>query len=136
MAKKQTFFLTGDKALDKTLRGLEPKIAKKVVSKATRSGMKIMQKAVKDESPVGETGMLKKSVKVRSAKRSRRSFGMLVQFGEGNFKGKSWYAAAVEYGTSKMEPRGFMRKAFDANEEKVRTHTMNEIVAGIEREAK
>lgn len=132
----KSFFLLGDRALDKKLKELNSKIAKRVVRQATRSGMKIFQGVVKSAAPRGSTGNLAKSIKVRSGKRSRRHFSMVVQLGEGNFKGETWYGAAVEYGTSKMAPTGFMRKSFDSTHEQVRKHAMSEIAKGIEREAK
>lgn len=126
--------ITGVREIDKALRELEPKIAKKVLRQAMRKSMKVVQKAVKENVPVDE-GQLRDAIKVRAGKRSRKGFTIEVQIGEGDFVGDTYYGAFQEYGTSKMEGKGFMRKAFDETAEQARKEAIELIRKGIEKEA-
>lgn len=134
MARGQ-MIVTGLKEIDRALRELEPKIGKKVIRQAMRKSMKPVKTAVEQNAPVGETGLLAASVKIRAAKKSRKSFGIDVTIGEKDWVGKTWYAAAVEYGTSRMEGRGFMRKAFDESGDEAKGIAIRSILEGLEREA-
>ncbi len=63
--------LTGDKALDRRLRRLAEKEAKKIARKAVRSGMAVVGKALKQAAPDKAT---RKSI----GNRQKRSRGLLV----------------------------------------------------------
>ncbi len=131
------FSITGDKKLDRKLKKLgSPKLIKKVIKKGLRNGSKPIQKEAKRNAPVGKTGQLKKNVKLRAQKRSRKSIGVNVQVGEGDFKGDQFYAAFIEYGTSKMPARPFMRPAWDKNKDKTKQSILDEIKLAILNEAK
>jgi len=73
--------------------------------------MKIVASRVKALVPV-DSGLTRSSVKVRAAKRSRKGFGINVQIGEGDYKGETFYAAFVEYGTIKNKAARFMLRSF------------------------
>lgn len=118
----------------RALKELEPKVQKKIVKKAMRKGMKIVQQSAKDHAPV-ETGTTKDAIKVRAAKLGRKSIGIDVRVGEGEYKGETYYAAFLEYGTSKMEPKPFMRTAYDTKKDQVQEITVQEILQIIEEEA-
>jgi HK97 gp10 family phage protein len=66
------FTITGLPSLDRKLKALEPRVAKKVVRQALRKGAKRVQARVKQLAPKGPTGQTRKAVKVRAFKRSRK----------------------------------------------------------------
>jgi HK97 gp10 family phage protein len=128
--------LFGVKELDRALKGLEPKVRRKVISRAIRTALKVVKAAVEAAAPVGESGNLRRSVVVRAVKgRKRGVIALEVRIGEGNFKGKTYYAAFIEFGTKDIPAHGFMRKAFDETKDQARIIAMNEILAGVKREA-
>lgn len=73
MAKQQTF-VTGDKELDRLLKGLPQKLRKKYMRKATRDAAKEDLKEWRNEVET-ETGALRDSPKVRAIKRARGAVG-------------------------------------------------------------
>lgn len=109
-----SFKLIGMKEIHKAFKDLEPKVAKKVVRKALRKGMKIVLAEAKVKAPTGETKQLKKSLKIKARKRSRKVIAMDLTSGKGDFKGDQYYAAMVEYGTKKQPAQHYMRDAFEA----------------------
>jgi hypothetical protein len=62
--------ITGIQAIQKALKELEPKLAKKVIRKASRDAIKIPYAKAKAEWPV-ESGASKKSIRVRTSKGPR-----------------------------------------------------------------
>ncbi|PQO33152.1 hypothetical protein C5Y96_09845 [Blastopirellula marina] len=134
--------ITGEKKLDKALRNLEPKFRRKVANKAMRKGMKIIQRTAKSYAPVGKPqkdhtpGLLKKNIKVRAGKRSRRTFGIDVRIGDKDWQGKAWYGSAVVFGTKKQKENDFMKRAYKDKESQVRKQVINDMWQGIEDIAK
>ena len=114
--KKNKLTITGDKQIDRALKNIPDKVAKKAFRKSMRPAMKVIQKEAKDNAPV-DSGDMKKSIKVKAAKRSRRFMGIDVVIGEEAFKGETWYGNLVEYGTSKMPAKPFMRPAYDSKDQ-------------------
>lgn len=100
--------ITGVAAIQKALRELEPKLAKKVIRKASRDAIKIPYAKAKSEWPV-ESGASKKSIRVRtskgprSAKKNSVSIALIVgQAGrpgdkEAGIK-RPWWAFLIEHG--------------------------------------
>lgn len=127
--------ITGVKEIDRALAQLPPKVAKKVIRQAIRQALKPVAQRAKLLAPRGETGQLKRAIKVRAMPRRRGRIGLEVRVGEGDFKGETFYAAFVEYGTSKMDKKPFMRPAFDQTKDEARNEAIRLIRAGIEREA-
>lgn len=123
------------KKLEKDLRQLDKKVQRKVLRQSMRKAMKPIKTAIEEEAPVGETGLLADSVKLKAGRKSRTSVSITAGIGEGEFKGETWYAAAVEYGTSKMDANPFMRRAYDAKGEEAKNIALQNIAIGIEREA-
>jgi HK97 gp10 family phage protein len=76
-------------------------------------------------------GQLRDSLKIRAMKRKKGRIGYLVQSRGGDFKGDTYYAAFVEYGTSKMAARGFIRAAFDTQKQTATDIIEREVTAGI-----
>lgn len=102
--------LQGDRELIEKLEGLPPRLTKKLTTSAMRKAAKPILDEAKRIVPV-RTGTLRKSIRIRALKRSRRRFGVQVITGEGFFKGKTFYGGMVEYGTSRQAAQPFMRPA-------------------------
>lgn len=131
------FTITGVKALDRKLRQLEPKVARKVIRQALRKALRPVQARVKQLAPVGETGQLKRAVKIRAARSRRRGeIKLRVVIGKDDFTGTQFYSSFTEYGSSKQPAQHFMRRAFDSTKDEAKRTAISEIRAGIEREAK
>lgn len=71
------FSALGDKELVRRFEMLRGNMQKKYGRKALRAGAKVVQKTAKQRVPV-RTGRLKKGLKVRALKRSRKHFGVGV----------------------------------------------------------
>lgn len=128
--------LLGAKGLEKALRELGPKVGRKVLRQALKKGGDPILADAKANAPV-KTGLLRDSLKVRAGKRVKKGrVTRTVQTKEGDFKGQTYYSAFHEYGTSKMRARPFMRPAWDRNKARSLNVVMDEIRAGVEREAK
>lgn len=87
--------------IDKDLVGILDKVESKVRKRALRTGMRSAMKVVlakaKQLVPV-DSGALKRSLTIRSAKRSRSSVGIMVTTKEGLFSGETFYGGFKEYG--------------------------------------
>lgn len=142
--------MTGGAELERRLKALPGKIAKKLIRRALRSGAKIILAQAKANAPV-DTGALKKSLKVRAAKRrGRGSVGVTVSTAEGDFKGDQFYASFIEYGHKRgkrpgkgatdareeVPARPFMRPAFDEKKQEAVNVISSTLGAGIEQVAK
>ncbi len=99
--------VTGDEAIKRAFKELEPKIAKKVIRQASRKAMQIPRSMAQAIAPV-HSGRYKKSIRVRtskgprSAKRGDISLALLVGAGAGAKSKKGvtqpWWAWLVERG--------------------------------------
>jgi HK97 gp10 family phage protein len=110
--------VTGDKALDRVLRGMPVKLQKKLSRKATRKAAKdIILPDAKNRVPV-DFGELEESLTVTAIKRSRYKFGHQVGTKEGHFRGDQFYGAFLEFGTKERfhKPKG------DAKSSSIDTH--------------
>jgi HK97 gp10 family phage protein len=103
--------LTGAKEIALALGKLETKLARKVGSKALRAGAKIVQAAAVQIAPRGETGNLKKSIKVRAGKSKKGYRSIIVGPGEKWFTGNEFYAAFVEFGHRTGKASSSIRRA-------------------------
>lgn len=104
MAKAGTgVIITGDKELDRLLKGLPLKVQKKVSRSATRKAAKdIVLPDAKSRVPV-DTGDLEESLSVRAIKRSRTKFGHEVRTKDGFYSGDQFYGAFIEFGTKERK---------------------------------
>lgn len=94
----------------KKLKKLPEKIQKRVVTGAIRAGSKPIIQEAKNLVPT-KTGTLKKSIGV--VKRRSRDKN-ITHFSVAPLKKKGgWYAHFVEFGTSKMSAKPFMRPSFE-----------------------
>jgi len=117
------------------LRELPKKARNKIARKALRKGQKIYTDEVKQNVAV-LSGDYKRSIKTRAGKRSRKRISMETRVDTDTFKGDKNYFGAVEYGTSRMPPRGDWRRAADSKTKQVKNQLTKEISDGIEKEAK
>ena len=102
--------------VDQALTKLARVERRKTISKAMRIASKPLLAKVKEMAPVGNTGALKKSIKLRVGKRRPRNnpgVTYSVVTSDGWFKGDQFYAGMVEFGTKKMPAHPFMRPAAD-----------------------
>jgi HK97 gp10 family phage protein len=128
--------VTGIKVVDQALASLEKRVAKKVLQQSMRRAMKPVAQAVKENAPVGESGDLKDSIKVRSLKRSRVRQGIVVLISETTIKSERFYEAFTELGTSKTPANPFMRNAFDEKGESAKEDAINLILQGVDKVVK
>lgn len=97
MTNKAAIRLEGAKELYRKLRDLPAKFARKILSKALRAGAKVVQAAAKKLAPK-LSGLLRRSIKVRATKRKKGRVGFVVGTSAGDYKGKSFYGAFLEWG--------------------------------------
>ena len=138
---KTKYILTGVKEIDRRLLALPATLERKVIRKALRNAAKPIQAAVKQIAPK-QSGQLKKAVKVRAYKKSRKGFGFAVRLGAGDFKGDTFYGAFQEYGwktgsrksqnRKQVEGKHFMLKTYEARKDGARLAAMEEIKKGID----
>ena len=115
--------LLGDKKLDAALARLSGPAQKKAFRKSAREAFKPVLAAAKQKVPV-DTGKLKKSLKLRSLKRSRGTIGVEVRTGtreelEIPADEPGYYPMAVEAGTKTQPAQPYIRPAFDENKDLV-----------------
>jgi len=131
------FGLRGVRDIRKAYQKLPKKVANKVIRTAVRTSLKPMLAEAKQDAPKGETGLLKRSVKLRvRAKKKRGSIAMDVRTGDGDFKGATYYGAMVNFGTKRQKAQKFMERAFDATKNRVRKNARQMIREGTIREWK
>lgn len=136
--------ITGIKETDNAIKELGKNLSKKIMRKSMREALKPVQQACKQNAPV-DRGNLKKAIKIKAMKKSRKGFGVKVEIGEGDFKGDTFYGAFQEWGwkTGKrgsenrheIKGKGYMRKGFDETKESAKEDAIKKIKKGIEAEA-
>lgn len=128
--------ITGMEALVARLKALPLKVQRRVVRPAMREAGKVVLEAARNTVPIGETGRLSRSLKVRAKKRTRKgTIGVNVTAGASLFSGPAYYGGFVEFGTRKMVGRHFMQEAFQRSAASSNAAACDKIAAGIEREA-
>lgn len=117
--------LTGDKALDKKLAAFTPKVQKKQISNATKAVAQGVAKGAQALAPMEQDysrenikpGTLKRSIKVRTLKRSRVKQGHIVITLRKAFGGMdAIYPSFVEFGSQEQEAQPFMRRSLKSQE--------------------
>ena len=128
-------------SVEKKLKELEPKIAKKIVRDSLKAGAKPVLAAAQAKVPV-KSGLLRRNIKIRAGKRSRAGQSVVVGFKDGAFKGDAFYGAFIEWGhqagkgaNAKTVPaQPFLRPAIDEQEERAAKIIIDGIWAGISKE--
>jgi len=122
-----TFDLQGFEELSKKLESMGKKGTKIEDNALISAAIPILEDAKNTAAFDDVTGKLRKSLKISKVKKSKS--GKTVWVGdvdkEANY---SWY---VEYGSSKVRPRAFLKPAFDKNKDKVLENIKKEIIKGI-----
>ncbi len=116
--------IKGGKQLAQLMKQVPLRIERKIAKKALREGARPVIKEARARAPKGKTGLLKKSIRAYTAK------GAKIRIGPSR---DAWYAHFVEFGTSKMTARPFMRPAFDRAGELVQIST-KAVLKHLERE--
>lgn len=77
-------------------------------------------------------GQLRDSIKVRAMKSKKGRVGVVVQTREGDYRGKTFYGAFIEYGRKGMPAQPYMRPAFDTRKSDSFQILFNEIKNGVQ----
>ena len=107
----------GSKKLSRKLNALENRVKSTVMRDAAKKAMEPVLSLAKQRAPV-LTGLLRKHLKI-AVYRGRGYAGAVVQTGTRKqmkipAKAKFFYPAGVEYGTSKLRARPFLRSSLAA----------------------
>lgn len=150
--------ITGLADLEKRLLEFPDRLAKNVLAGAFRAGAVVIQREARQIAPRSEAahilyskrtkamknsgqhyaatkilpGTLKKSIKVRLAPRKSREVPITYWV---YVSARIWYWRFVEFGTSKMAAKPFLRAAFDTQKEKALERIREYLAARIEKEA-
>jgi HK97 gp10 family phage protein len=98
-----------------------------------RAAKRAVSHAIKESKVSGGRypGQLRDSLKLRAMKSKKGRIGVVVQTRHGDYRGNTFYGAFVEYGTSKMAAKPYMRPAFDTKKGEAEKIISNEIRDGI-----
>ncbi len=112
----------------KDLERLEKKVRNKIVRRALRAGAKVLAAEIRKRAPVGETGDLRRGVKVRSGKGRRGTITILVEVStpEGNV-----HTGFVEFGTVRHPANPFIRRSVDSREDEILGKILEEIATEL-----
>lgn len=114
MAVAWRMTLTGDKQLAAALRALPDRLQRGALRTAARRAGGVVRAEMRRRAPV-DTGFLRRQIKTRSIQRNRRGIvGVTVGASARDYTGQAFYASFIEYGTSRMPARPFLRPAFTA----------------------
>jgi HK97 gp10 family phage protein len=132
--------MTGFERLNKKLKLLTGPQAKEAIRKASRLAAKPVADAIKQLAPV-ESGRLKRSIRVRSIRRSRVRIGSRVTTSklDSVYQGKTFYAAFIEFGRKTGKRKSENRREIKAKPfmkpaaEKSKRKALADYVNGIRR---
>lgn len=124
--------ITGAKELQRKLKRLPDKLARKVSGQATRAAMTPIRKAIRKNAPVGPTGNLKRS-----------TFTRLKRYQQGQYflatVGPKWPLGAhghlIEFGTVNQPPRPYVRPIWDQMHTQAESELGRQLGNRIEKEA-
>jgi HK97 gp10 family phage protein len=130
------FRIDGVEEIRRAFRELPRRIASRTIRQSIRTALGPVKARVEQLAPK-RTGRLAKKVKIRArANRRRGTIALEVRIGAGDFRGTTYYAAFVEYGTERQEPQQYMARAFDQTQEEARATCIRLIREGVDREVK
>jgi len=132
------FHVTGVPAADKALSQFSDQLQKKILTKSLRKAAKIITAAAKSMAPA-ESGGLKRSIKPKAKKRSRKTahiVGIRVLTNWQTYKAGFNPVGFVEFGTQYQPAKPFMRPAADSNRAQVINFFKQDVVEAIKAAAK
>jgi hypothetical protein len=138
--KKVKIALTGDRRIDRKLRKLLPAAARKIFRAQMRARLKRTHSVARADAPRGDTGQMRRRIKVRAGNRSRSSINMVVGIYEKDFaelaKAGEWYYPAVEFGlkAENRRPEGTLKKTFRSDGPSARDDVCRGILADLDKE--
>lgn len=121
--------------LVKALQELEKKLSNQILRTELRAAAKEVAADIKENAPVGETGDLRRAVKVRSAKRKKGRIGFSASFAKSK-AADAWYGPFVDLGTAHQPAQNFIEKSFDSKAEQLKNELPQRIAKRIEQAAK
>jgi len=127
VAAKVKFFVTGIKEIDRKLKDLEPKLAKKVIRREIRKSLKPIEAEARVLAPVGLTGRLSKAIRIKAGRSRRGQIKLIVSIDRKDLPAEVFYGGFVNWGTKYMEPRLFLTRAYEHGKEQAK----NDIIAGV-----
>lgn len=114
------------------LNSLPVKLEKKVIRSAVRKGANIIRDKARGYVPV-DHGDLKKSITVSSAKYKKGTIAFAIKPRKNKKRNKDiFYGKFVEFGTSKMPARPYMRPAYDEAEREVLETVISDIKSKVD----
>ena len=107
----------GFREIEKVLKAMPAKVAKKELGKAVRAGSNILLKEARARAPRGgvpsemseQFGPLHKKIRVRRAKRARHSVEDVIN------EGTAFYGFFLEFGTKHIKAQPWLTPAFDVS---------------------
>lgn len=125
--------IRGEKELIRALNGMERKVRNKILRTELKAGAKTLAEASKAIAPVGETGVIKRAIKVKSARTKKGQIGFNAEIAKGkNQTDDGWYGPFVDLGTKHQMAQQFMEKPFDQMADKLGEQIIERIWQGIE----
>lgn len=112
------------KKLEQDLKNMSAIAKLKVINNGLEKGANLLRDEVKKRVPT-RTGKLRSDI---VAVTNKKNSGIYIK-GKGSASKANW----LEYGTSKMPPRSFIRTAYDNNEEKVIQMVVSNIIQDVEK---
>lgn len=109
--------------LGRQLEALDEKVAKKLLRKTIRDAAKILAAEVRAKAPVDQ-GVLKRSVKIRSGRRTKGNISFVVSIEGGREAG---FVGFVEFGRRHQPANPFVRQSIAAKRDAI----VDEVVAGL-----
>lgn len=115
-----SYEVSGGEGASRALRQLSARLRGQIVADVLYPAAEFLADRLRANAPV-DTGLLRQSVHVVQHASTATHFVVLVQIGEGDFKGSAFYAAIVEYGSERMEARHYAKRTFLENEAAARS---------------
>jgi HK97 gp10 family phage protein len=144
--KTGSFSITGLSDLEKRLSEFSDRVGKNILRGAVSAGAAVIRNEARLKAPK-DTGEMVRDIMIKRAKEIKGSgdvtYQVFVRTGKkSRLAGKkrnvardSFYWRFVEFGTSKMSAKPFMRPAFDTQKEKAVERIREYLAARIEKEA-
>lgn len=121
-------------ALGVKLRAFPGKLRSGALDRAILAEAARLGQAIKAAAPVGETGTLRRAIKIVAGKTRSGAVSYRVVIGDRFFVGKAYYGAFVEFGTVKLRARHFIRGVFRARRRSIARNLETAVRRAVERE--